>query len=539
MDVATVRGLRSSAALLSESMGVGVARLERSKRIDSRSIPRTSSRVVLPLDSALQELSQSLGESSGLWERPSTSASTPEVWHASAQGSVRRPWTTQTAPGQRRGAGRRRAAPTSRASAEEVRLEGMLREKDSDLEREGISRAALAQHGLSHKQASRLYRLLFLHSCGLQDVLIDITDHCPASARGAVLLRVWKVFVWLVEYLMADKASTEFSVALQQSADAMSMLQERYDEEEARCEELTGSLEEAVMRSSTLENEVHALHERLESSQSAAKSEVAATERSARSVVEQAQSMLHESDAYSQQIYGKLAEEREARTQLQSALGGKDAECEQLKQRLQSVRRAMQPMEENARLAKAEKAKVESELVRSRSEVASLTAAVSAERASLQQVRGELEAERAAVAELKKVNERFKKAVEAVQAKLGASTETCERFKQRLAQEKTRNARLQQQLDEATTTRARSEEQVGALETERDGLAADLEAVRVDLTEAQSAAATATARAEELEVAVPLLEQQLAESAKESQRLRAENTLLFERSAAAASEERS
>ena len=71
MDVATARGLRSSAALLSESMGVGVARLERSKRIDSRSIPRTSSRVVLPLDSALQELSQSLGESSGLWERPS------------------------------------------------------------------------------------------------------------------------------------------------------------------------------------------------------------------------------------------------------------------------------------------------------------------------------------------------------------------------------------------------------------------------------------------------------------------------------------
>ena len=169
--------------------------------------------------------------------------------------------------------GRRQQAQMSQSSSEELRLEGMLRAKESSLENEGLSRAALLREGLSGAQCARLYRLLYLHSASLQEALLDTTEHCRGEQRGAVLLRIWKVFVWLVEGLMGERASTQFSRALQQSSDAMAMLEERCEEEEARCDDLTESLEKVTERTHRLEQEVLDLREQLEQSRSTAKTE--------------------------------------------------------------------------------------------------------------------------------------------------------------------------------------------------------------------------------------------------------------------------
>ena len=195
------RGLRSASSLLATSMSLGVQSFEKSSRIDNRSIPRTSGRVRLPMDAALSELSQSLGDASAYFGRPSSVDDAVLRQRASASPNVRRPWTSaglnaehsvQT-PLRRRG-------PAARLTTEEQGIESMLQDRPSSLAQEGIDRASLHAAGLGPKQASRLYRIIYLHSCGLQDVLLSLTDSCGVGARGEVLLKVWKVFVWLGEH---------------------------------------------------------------------------------------------------------------------------------------------------------------------------------------------------------------------------------------------------------------------------------------------------------------------------------------------------
>jgi chromosome segregation ATPase len=542
MDVSSSRGLVSSGSLLASSLSSGVQRLERSKRIDSRSIPKTSSRVMLPLDAALQELSQSLSESSFhqmMDDRPSTSLSSmshPSVWQASSHASVRRPWTTQgvgeggprPGPSAGGGGGRRKrgqvAAPTQ--SPEEVRLESMLREKESSLEREGLRRAALSRDGLNGKQASRLYRLLYLHSCSLQDVLLDTTDHCSATGRGPVLLKIWKVFVWLVEYLMAERASTQFSMALQQSSDAMSMLQERCDEEEARCDELTGTLEAATLRTHALENEVRELHSQLETSQSTAKTEAKHTAHKAKYVMEQAQSMLQEGDAYSQQLYTTLTEEREARLQVQAALVEKGAECEEMEKRLANTRRTVGPLEAAGRQSKAERAKAEAELVRTRAAISQLTGALTSERESLHAATRKLAEMEAANAELTKERDALAKELTETQQKLETSDGLAARFKARLALEKTRNAKLAQQLDEASTVKIRAEEVQAEVEATHAELSAAHEEVTAERDELKERAESAEERVDELETQASVLEKELSTATKERARVQQELDLM-------------
>lgn len=540
MDVSSSRGLVSSGSLLASSLTMGVQRLERSKRVDSRSIPKTSSRVALPLDAALQELSQSLSDASFhhmLDERPGTSMSSmshPSVWQASTHASVRRPWTTQGVGEGRRaagggGAGARRkrghlAAPTQ--TAEELRLEGMLRGKESSLEREGLSRAALRDDGLDGKQASRLYRLLYLHSCSLQDVLLDTTDHCATADRGRVLLKIWKVFVWLVEYLMADRASTQFSMALQQSSDAMSMLQDRCDEEGARCEELTETLEAATARMHVLENEVRELQGQLETSQSHAKTEAKRTAHKAKFVMEQAQAMLQEGDSYSQQIYAVLAEEREARLQVQAALADKSKECEEVEKRLANTRRAVGPLEEADRKSKAERIKAEGELVRTRAAVAQLTAALTSERESLHAATRKLAELEADNAVLTKARDSLSAELAETQKKLATSDDIAARFKARLVLEKTRNAKLAQQLDESTTAKLRAEETQQEVEGIRDELEVAHGEVTAERDELQKRALSAEARVEDLETRASVLEKELSTANKERSRVQHELDLM-------------
>ena len=537
MDAVSQRGMRSSAMLLNESMSTGVQNLGRSKRIDSRSIPKTSSRVMLPLDAALQELSASLSESSFhqmMDDRPSTSMesmmSHPSVWGASAQGSVRRPWTSQgvgasslqqpaSSSGRRR-QGQQRAAPTQ--SAEEVRLQAMLAEKESSLEQEGLGRAALNRDGLNSKQTSRLYRLLYLHSCSLQDVLLDTTDHCSLAERGPVLLKVWKVFVWLVEYLMAERASTQFSMALQQSSDAMSMLQERYNEEEARCDDLTVTLEEQTTRTHQLENEVRDLADKLEKTSTSAKTEANHKSKHASFVMEQAQSMLQEGDAYSQELYGQLAEERDARLQLQDALVAKGEEVAEVQNRLANTRRTLGPLETAGRQAQAAKVKAEAELVRTRAAISQLTAALTAERSSLHRATAEIEQLQAANATLTASNAALAGELEETQQKLTSADGLGGRFKARLALEKTRNAKLAQQLEESTTAVLRAEEAEADVVAAHEELVAAHAEATAERDGYRERAETGEARVEYLEETSGVMAKDLSKANKERKKLQQE-----------------
>lgn len=203
-------GSTSALQLLASSLDSGVSNLRAHAPFSCSATPQTAAQLALPIDNALSDLSHTLSDTSLQLDLPAL---------ASPQSSPpRRPWTSTSAdagrgstPWQRRTPGASRGGGGSgalRATSEEQRLEGLLAENGSCLEEEGIGRSTLRVDGLSPQQCTRLYRVLYLHSCTLQEVLLSLTGMCSVNTRGSVLLKVWKVFVGLVEHLMAGKAST-------------------------------------------------------------------------------------------------------------------------------------------------------------------------------------------------------------------------------------------------------------------------------------------------------------------------------------------
>ena len=216
--------------------------------------------------------------------------------------------------------------------------------------------------------------------------------------------------------------------------------------------------------------------------------------------------MLHEGDSYSQQIYASLTEEREARLQVQSLLAQKSAECEEIEQRLANVRRSVGPVEERGRLAQAERAKAEGELVRTRAAVATLTAALTAERESLHTASKRLAESERENAELSKGRDALSAELAEALQKLTASDDLAGRFKARLALEKLRNAKLTQQLDESVSGQRSAEEAHSDLEGRHSELELAHSEVQSEREELQGRAEGAETRVEDLDTRCSVLE---------------------------------
>jgi DNA repair exonuclease SbcCD ATPase subunit len=153
----------------------------------------------------------------------------------------------------------------------------------------------------------------------------------------------------------------DLSLALQQSSDAVSMLHERCEEESVRCDELAQSLSSAMSRTVEMENEVQHLRSALDQHASTSKAEASAQQRLHATIVQRAEAMLQEGDAYSRKLYGTLEQERAARLELHALLETANKSIREKEAKLSTARRKTQQAELASRTAAAECAKFKSE----------------------------------------------------------------------------------------------------------------------------------------------------------------------------------
>jgi len=528
-------GMHGAASLLSETMNVATQNLRRSSHIDRGSIPQTSSRIRIPLDSALEELSKSMSEqalynTSVLSAAGNTSfasgssfATSDAFWaQATSATPAHRPWTAPdpSATASMTASMRKPAKrPSSRGGGreetpEEQKLNAMLEAKNSSLEREGLGREEMRRHGLKQAHVTRLYRLLYLHSTGLQDILLLLTEHSRVSERGTVLLKVWRVFVWCVEQLMASRASTQLSVALQQSNDTISVMQDQLSDDSATIETLSRDLgaanhlvEELQRRTVALEGDLaHMTRDRDETS---------STQRHGHDqAMRTAEMMMARGNEYSEILFSQLNAEREAREAVEAALQHANLAAQAAEEKLVAARQVTQSTDEAGRVERAKRSKVEADQQRTQHALNAREAELQEQKEACAQLQRELNEARAANSELKEDKQGKDEQCDELLARHNKITKDCERFKERLAHEKLRNAKLLQQLDASKSSLTIEEERRQRATEELDVLSVVANKAEGSLATVQSALNT-----EQTAKALLLQEvQQLREESKESDR---------------------
>jgi DNA repair exonuclease SbcCD ATPase subunit len=368
-------------------MNHSIQGLEGMRKITNYGIPKTGKRITLPMDCALQELSSSLIMSESAlggnsWNETRTLSRT-----ASAASVIHRPWTSPASETTRKGKRAARLRPTE----EEKWLEGMLAQQGSGLEQEHVDRSELLRLGLQSAHITRLYRLLYLHSSSLQDVILWITEQCQVSARGGTLVRVWQLFVRVVEHLLASQASSQLSSTLQQSTSVINELQQTCEVAAGRSAQLANDLETAVVRGEELEREVKSLRRHLETSLQEGRVELLEEQTKRTKALAHAEAMLRKGDEYSVMAYERMSGERQTTdtlvAQLEEAIEARRAADAKLGQ----ARQAVQAAESNCRRETATRAGLETELARTQRELTERTEELDADRSSVAELREQLE----------------------------------------------------------------------------------------------------------------------------------------------------
>eukprot|EP01052_Picozoa_sp_SAG31_P027645 SAG31_NODE_2601_length_5363_cov_2.456173_4_plen_442_part_00 len=408
------RASRSAASLLSLSMSTSMNSLGSMRKLTPYGMPKTGQRISLPMDQALQNLSTSLSDAN------LSSAPGPETWlQSGASNAAFRPWTSpaqEPTTGGRKIASAKQGVRGTKKCSEEQWLEGMLAQQQSDLHRERIARHQLREAGMKDGHISRLYRLLYLHTSSLQDVLLWITDQCTAAQRGATLLKVWQCLVRVVEHLLANKASSQFSSVLQQSNETIAALEESNLLEATRADHLGKQLGMATGRVEALEAHVYNLQEALETSKQEGRAGMLEEQTRAQTVLATAEAMLRKGDEYSMQAYEQLHSERLHSDQQTTKLTVAEHAREQAEKKLARARAVCQEAEEARRQAEADHAKGTSALRRMESELASRAQELAAERDARSEVEKQLEDEKTGRSVLEQQHTELREAMQALEA---------------------------------------------------------------------------------------------------------------------------